>query len=75
MQFGEKDLILASAEGQALLAAAQKDVKRSSGAQIETGKDLVVLKNVDISYSDRKVLVDINWTVKEGERWILAGAS
>lgn len=37
------------------------------------GKTLVELKGVNVSYSDRKVLIDINWSIREGDRWVLAG--
>ncbi|EJD08187.1 P-loop containing nucleoside triphosphate hydrolase protein [Fomitiporia mediterranea MF3/22] len=37
------------------------------------GKDLVVMKNVNVRYHDRHVLKDIKWIIKEGEKWHLQG--
>lgn len=38
-----------------------------------SGKELVKMKNVNIQYGNRSVLRDINWTIKEGDRWALSG--
>ncbi|HET7896625.1 MAG TPA: ATP-binding cassette domain-containing protein [Flavisolibacter sp.] len=35
--------------------------------------NIVVMKNVRIKYGDKVILDDINWTVKQGERWALLG--
>ncbi|KIJ66078.1 hypothetical protein HYDPIDRAFT_130250 [Hydnomerulius pinastri MD-312] len=39
------------------------------------GKPVIILKNVNVAYSDRKVLKSINWTICEGQRWHLQGAN
>jgi molybdate transport system ATP-binding protein len=35
--------------------------------------DAVRMENVSITYGEKKVLRNINWTVKQGERWLLRG--
>lgn len=35
--------------------------------------DVVVMKAVRIQYDEKRILDDINWTVKQGERWALLG--
>jgi molybdate transport system ATP-binding protein len=36
--------------------------------------DIIIgMKNVTINYDGKKILDHINWTVKQGERWILSG--
>ncbi|KAI5122342.1 hypothetical protein M0805_002509 [Coniferiporia weirii] len=44
-------------------------------ADIDNGKELVSMKDVNVRYSDRHVLKHINWTIKEGERWHLQGSN
>ncbi|KAF8634670.1 hypothetical protein AX15_000771 [Amanita polypyramis BW_CC] len=39
------------------------------------GKLVVEMKNVNIAYENRKVLSDISWTIRLGERWHLQGAN
>lgn len=40
----------------------------------DTGFEIAVeMKNVSIQYGEIKILEDINWTVKKGERWHLKG--
>lgn len=34
---------------------------------------VVKLKDVHVGYGDRTILRDINWTIRQGERWILSG--
>jgi molybdate transport system ATP-binding protein len=48
---------------QALLAAGDKP----------PFSDIVVMKNVCIRYDDKVILDNINWTIKQGERWALVG--
>lgn len=36
---------------------------------------LIDFKNVSISYGDKKILNNINWTVKKGDFWKLSGAN
>ncbi|WP_121354152.1 ATP-binding cassette domain-containing protein [Flavisolibacter nicotianae] len=35
--------------------------------------DIVVMKAVRIQYDEKRILDDINWTIKQGERWALLG--
>lgn len=37
------------------------------------GAPIVELKNVNVAYGQRKVLEDVSWTIREGERWVLSG--
>ncbi|ESK94689.1 hypothetical protein Moror_14325 [Moniliophthora roreri MCA 2997] len=39
----------------------------------KTGEVIVDMKNVRLEYSGRKVLKDINWQIRQGERWHLQG--
>ncbi|KAN0081447.1 P-loop containing nucleoside triphosphate hydrolase protein [Tylopilus felleus] len=41
----------------------------------DEGKPVVVLRNVNVTYGERKVLQSINWTIREGQRWHLQGAN
>ncbi|KZT37288.1 P-loop containing nucleoside triphosphate hydrolase protein [Sistotremastrum suecicum HHB10207 ss-3] len=38
-------------------------------------KDVIVMKGVNVSYSTRHILKDVNWTIREGDRWQLQGAN
>ena len=31
------------------------------------------LRNVQVKYGDKLVLESVNWTVREGEKWVLLG--
>lgn len=35
--------------------------------------DIVVMKNVRIQYDEKRILDNINWTIRQGERWALLG--
>lgn len=38
--------------------------------------DMIIgMKEVTIKYGDRVILSNINWTVKQGEKWVLSGAN
>lgn len=39
------------------------------------GEEVVALKNVNVSYGPRKVLDNLSWTIRQGERWGLTGAN
>lgn len=39
----------------------------------EIPNELIRFKNVDVSYDERKILNNINWTIKKGEFWELRG--
>ncbi|PPQ85672.1 hypothetical protein CVT25_002139, partial [Psilocybe cyanescens] len=57
-------------------AAPNITTKPVSKADALTGKSaslLVDMKGVNITYGDRKVLKDINWQIRQGERWHLQG--
>jgi molybdate transport system ATP-binding protein len=34
---------------------------------------VIRMKDVQVSYGDKQILKDVNWEVKEGERWLLSG--
>ncbi len=34
---------------------------------------VIQMKDVDVSYGDKKILQQVNWEVKVGERWLLSG--
>lgn len=38
-----------------------------------TFKNAIRMENVSITYGEKKILENINWTVKQGERWLLKG--
>ncbi|KAG2087721.1 P-loop containing nucleoside triphosphate hydrolase protein [Suillus cothurnatus] len=42
---------------------------------LDHGKPVVDMQNVNVSYGPRKVLKNINWTIREGQRWHLQGAN
>lgn len=82
VQFGSRDKILELPSARELLAAGareresaeqKKQARKEKSVTAVGGKPLVELRNVNVSYGPRDVLVDINWTVREGERWVLSG--
>ncbi|EIN06385.1 P-loop containing nucleoside triphosphate hydrolase protein [Punctularia strigosozonata HHB-11173 SS5] len=48
--------------------------EKSSG-EAQAGDIVVQMRNVRVSYKDRHVLKDINWTIRTGERWHLQGSN
>lgn len=61
-------------------ALRREDEVSAQGAATGPRKALIELKGVNVSYGrpsegqeERKVLNEVDWTVKEGERWLLAG--
>jgi len=44
-----------------------------SEAPAYTSTNLIRLTNVNVSYGDKQVLKNINWTVNAGEKWLLQG--
>ncbi|POY71432.1 hypothetical protein BMF94_5745 [Rhodotorula taiwanensis] len=63
-------------------ARREEALKREQGADAagRTRRPLIELKGVNVSYgrpsegqAERRVLKEVDWTVKEGERWVLAG--
>lgn len=86
IKFGTSTSILSTSEAQELINEGTKErekaeerrrkrleVKEQDEEKVVEGKKLVELKGVNVSYSDRKVLIDINWIIREGDRWVLAG--
>lgn len=51
----------------------KKGIEAAKKANGASSRNLVELKNVNVSYGPRNVLVDINWEIKGGERWVLSG--
>ncbi|KAM0793269.1 hypothetical protein ACM66B_000731 [Microbotryomycetes sp. NB124-2] len=47
--------------------------QRAISAQRQGGNELVALKNVNVAYGPRAVLQNIDWVIREGERWLLSG--
>ncbi|KAF5354357.1 hypothetical protein D9758_010757 [Tetrapyrgos nigripes] len=45
----------------------------SPGKSTRAGEVVADLKNVKVQYEQRKVLKDINWQIREGDRWHLQG--
>lgn len=72
---GEKGDIL---DQQAAHEGASRDIIPSHGGpriREGGGKPVAILKNVNVTYSTRKVLNSVNWTIREGQRWHLQGAN
>lgn len=44
-----------------------------SQSNIPSFNDIAVMKNVRIQYGEKVILNNINWTIKQGERWALLG--
>lgn len=40
---------------------------------VNPSSHIIKMINVNITYGDKKILTDINWEVKPGERWLLSG--
>jgi len=67
-------------ERKALQERKERQKARSGNREAEKeGKALIELRNVNIVYGrkgeteERPVLRDVSWTVREGEKWVLAG--
>lgn len=75
--FGLKEDVLASEKGQTLLDEREKMLarqeRRKAGKSEKGGKVLLKMEKVNVSYGPRRVLLDVDWTVREGERWVLSG--
>lgn len=76
--------LLAAGEAERAASKWRKEERQAAAAkkdeEVEGRKTIVQLTGVNISYSrpaegqeERKVLKDVNWTIREGERWVLAG--
>ncbi len=66
------------AEKKAFVDALEK-IRQESHAIIqdinlqEGPENLIEFKNVNVGWDDHKVLVDLNWTLKKGEHWLIRG--
>jgi len=73
---GQKDIVL-EAEAERRVREERDSQSRSSNASSSlsgSGRSTVVdLKNVSVTYGPRQVLKEINWTIREGQRWHLKG--
>ncbi len=49
---------------------ALKELVKNTGNKYDI---IIEMKNVTINYDGKKILDNINWIVKQGERWILSG--
>ncbi|THU76760.1 hypothetical protein K435DRAFT_133063 [Dendrothele bispora CBS 962.96] len=47
--------------------------QRSVSQTTQTGDIVVDLQNVKVQYQERKVLNNLNWQIRQGERWHLQG--
>ncbi|KAJ8296895.1 putative ABC transporter ATP-binding protein [Rhodotorula toruloides] len=76
--------LLAAGEAERAASKWRKEERQAAAAkkdeEVEGRKTIVQLTGVNISYGrpaegqeERKVLKDVNWTIREGERWVLAG--
>jgi molybdate transport system ATP-binding protein len=48
-------------------------LEKHSSAQDENFEYAIRMKNVNVQYGEKRILQDINWEVKKGERWLLSG--
>ncbi|KAK4058013.1 hypothetical protein OIO90_000752 [Microbotryomycetes sp. JL221] len=55
------------------LAFEQARTRRQQDNNKQQGKVLVELKHVNVAYGPRRVLEDINWTIRQGDKWLLSG--
>ncbi|GAA6035167.1 hypothetical protein JCM8097_006399 [Rhodosporidiobolus ruineniae] len=83
----EAQALLAAGEAERGATRARKERRKieaegMSRKEAEEGrgrKAVVELKNVSVTYGrkgeedERRVLKNVNWTIKEGERWVLSG--
>ncbi|SCV68541.1 BQ2448_662 [Microbotryum intermedium] len=85
--FGTASEILSLPEAQKMIEAGRKEREASASRKAErrrkareekgVGEVLVRLNKVNVVYGigdkAREVLKDVSWTIREGERWVLAG--
>ncbi|KAG8710852.1 hypothetical protein FRC11_004047 [Ceratobasidium sp. 423] len=50
----------------------QSSTNHTSNTQ-STGKPIIEITGLNIAYHERKVLSNVNWTIREGEKWHLKG--
>ncbi|OBZ82745.1 hypothetical protein A0J61_09205, partial [Choanephora cucurbitarum] len=51
----------------------QKQARRQPEIDTSQNKPIVEMKDVKVIYNGKPILQDINWTVRQGERWALLG--
>ncbi|CAE6449421.1 unnamed protein product [Rhizoctonia solani] len=51
----------------------QKPITSYSSDPYKVGEPIVEISGLNIAYHERKVLTNINWTIREGEKWHLKG--
>jgi molybdate transport system ATP-binding protein len=52
---------------------AESKAARPDGETADAAPPVVEMRHVTISYGSHTILRDINWTIREGERWALTG--
>jgi|SRR6218665_980559 len=68
------DACLAAAKGNKKASLVNEQLlDRLTRVNHETFDSIVRMKNVNISYGDKKILQDINWEIKPGDCWLLSG--
>lgn len=67
----KNDVDLSSIENK-IYKAAYSFPSLNNASQI-TFKNAIRMENVSITYGEKKILENINWTVKQAERWLLKG--
>ncbi|KAE9386512.1 P-loop containing nucleoside triphosphate hydrolase protein [Gymnopus androsaceus JB14] len=71
---GERESVLRMVElGLGGWAGQLKKNKSTANSTPKIGETLIDLKNVKVQYSDRKVLDQLSWQIRQGERWHLVG--
>lgn len=59
--------------GDAPAAPSKSAPRRTKGAARSSGPAVVELKHITIRFPGRTLFEDFNWTIREGERWVLRG--
>lgn len=62
-----------STEKRERFARAGGRAENEGGKNVRKGEELIRLRKVNVSYGPRHVLKDIDWTIREGENWLLKG--
>ncbi|KAM6504083.1 P-loop containing nucleoside triphosphate hydrolase protein [Amanita muscaria] len=73
VQVGRKDDMLQNIEAH-ILESVTPLSKMATGSE-KKGRTVVDIKNANIAYDNRKVLSNISWTIRLGDRWHLQGAN
>ncbi|KIK66246.1 hypothetical protein GYMLUDRAFT_38070 [Collybiopsis luxurians FD-317 M1] len=74
---GERESVLRKVESESGLGGWAGQPKKhgyeASSRSTQIGDVLIDLKNVKVQYSERVVLNDLSWQIRQGERWHLVG--